>query len=185
MWARVMDGELLEIINTPKSLTINDIQYPVSIFTTAWTDEERKAIGIVPYVYFGNSINNMFYRTSEADVIVEEDRVVVVRETTARDIDSIKSVMKTHINSVLSNFLTQTDWYQIRNVENSTAIPANVIKWRADLRKKSAALEATIDAATDVESLEAMTAYTQEMLDAGKKASEFDEWPSDPREEVK
>jgi hypothetical protein len=92
--------------------------------------------------------------------------------------------MKTHINSVLSNFLTQTDWYQIRNVENSTAIPANVIKWRADLRKKSAALEATIDAATDVESLEAMTAYTQEMLDAGKKASEFDEWPSDPREEV-
>ena len=150
MWARVMDGELLEIINTPKSLTINDIQYPVSIFTTAWTDAARKEIGIVPYVYFGNSINNMFYRTSEADVIVEEDRVVVVRETTARDIDSIKSVMKTHINSVLSNFLTQTDWYQIRNVE----------------------------------SLEAMTAYTQEMLDAGKKASEFDEWPSDPREEV-
>tara|TARA_Y100001973_G_scaffold90071_1_gene137161 strand:+ start:148 stop:315 length:168 start_codon:yes stop_codon:yes gene_type:complete len=49
MWARIMGSQLVEIINQPKSMTINNVQYPKSIFTRAWTDEERKAIGIVPY----------------------------------------------------------------------------------------------------------------------------------------
>ena len=55
MWARIMGSQLVEIINIPKPMTINDIQYPFSIFTRAWTDEERKALGIVPYVYEGSS----------------------------------------------------------------------------------------------------------------------------------
>ena len=62
MWARIVDNKIVQTISNPKAMTINDIQYPVSIFTKAWTDEERKALGIIPYVYEGNSINNMFYK---------------------------------------------------------------------------------------------------------------------------
>ena len=54
MWARIMGSELVEIINRPKSMTINDIQYPKSIFSSACTVDERKALGIVPYIYTGN-----------------------------------------------------------------------------------------------------------------------------------
>ena len=176
-----MGSQLVEIINTPKGMTINDIQYPVSIFTRAWTDAARKALGIVPYVYTGNSIENMFYTTSEAAPSVEEDRVVVAKTQTARDMASIKVVMKDHISSVLSSYLTQTDWYHIRKIETDEALPADISKWRSDLRAKAVALETAIDAATDVAGLEAMTIYTQEMQDAGKEAPEFDEWPTDPR----
>ena len=54
MWARIMGSQLVEIIHKPKAMTINDVQYPKSIFGSSWTDEERKAIGIVPYEYEGS-----------------------------------------------------------------------------------------------------------------------------------
>tara|TARA_R100001443_G_scaffold1899_7_gene6559 strand:+ start:3389 stop:3652 length:264 start_codon:yes stop_codon:yes gene_type:complete len=79
MWARIEDGKIVQTLSTPKSLTINGVQYPVSIFTTAWTDAERKAIGIVPYVYEGSLVDNMFYSTSESAPSVQEDKVVVTR----------------------------------------------------------------------------------------------------------
>ena len=182
MWARIMGSQLVEIINIPKGMTINDIQYPVSIFTRAWTDEERKALGIVPYVYEGSSVDNMFYTSSESSPVVKADKVVVTRSQTARDIDNIKNTMKKHISSVLQSTLEQTDWIVIREQDNGTAKPADLAKWRTDLRAKAAALETAIDSKTDVAGLEAMTVFTTEMLDAGKKCSEFDDWPSNPRE---
>jgi hypothetical protein len=182
MWARIMGSQLVEIISIPKPMTINDIQYPFSIFTRAWTDEERKALGIVPYVYEGNAIENMFYTSSESSPVVEENRVVVTRSQTPRDVDAVKTTMKNHVSSVLQSTLAQTDWIVIREQDNGTAKPEDLAQWRTDLREKAASLETAIDAKSDVASLEAMTVFTQAMADAGKKASEFDEWPSNPRE---
>lgn len=177
-----MGSQLVEIINQPKAMTINDIQYPKTIFTRAWTDEERKALGIVPYVYEGSRVENMFYTSSESAPAVEENRVVVTRTQTARDIDAIKDTMKKHVSDVLSGYLAQTDWIVIREQDNGTAKPADLAQWRTDLRAKADALEAAIDAKTDVAGLEAMTVFTQEMADAGKVAAEFNDWPSNPRE---
>lgn len=182
MWARIMGSQLVEVINQPKAMTINDIQYPKTIFTRAWTDEERKALGIVPYVYEGSMVENMFYTSSESAPAVEENRVVVTRTQTARDIDAIKDTMKKHVSNVLSGYLEQTDWIVIREQDNGTAKPADLAQWRTDLRAKADALEAAIDAKTDVAGLEAMTVFTQEMADAGQLASEFNDWPSNPRE---
>jgi len=181
MWARIMGSQLVEIINMPKAIMINDIQYPKSIFTRAWTDEERKALGIVPYVHEGSGRENMFYTSSESLPAVQADKVVVTRSQTARDIKDIKATMKKHVSSVLQGSLAQTDWIVIREQDNGTAKPADLAKWRTDLRAKAAALETAIDAKSDVAGLEAMTVFTKEMEDAGKKASEFDEWPVDPR----
>jgi hypothetical protein len=83
---------------------------------------------------------------------------------------------------VLSGYLAQTDWIVIREQDNGTAKPADLAKWRTDLRAKAVALETAIDDKSDVASLEAMTVFTEEMRDAGKTASEFNEWPVNPRE---
>ena len=181
MWARIMGSQLVEIINMPKAIMINDIQYPKSIFTRAWTDEERKALGIVPYVHEGSGRENMFYTSSESLPAVQADKVVVTRSQTARDIKDIKATMKKHVSSVLQGSLAQTDWIVIREQDNGTAKPADLAKWRTDLRAKAAALETAIDAKSDVASLEAMTVFTKEMSDTGKECSEFDEWPLNPR----
>jgi len=181
MWARIMGSQLVEIISIPKPMTINDIQYPFSIFTKAWTDEERKELGIVPYVYEGSSVENMFYTSSESSPAVQADKVVVTRSQTPRDVDAIKNTMKNHVSSVLQSTLAQTDWIVIREQDNGSAKPADLAKWRTDLRAKAAALETAIDAKSDVAGLEGMTIFTKEMRNAGKEASEFDEWPKNPR----
>ena len=184
MWARIEDNKIVQTISNPKAMTLNDIQYPKSIFTRAWTDEERKALGIVPYVYEGVGVENMFYTSSESSPVVKADKVVVTRSQTARDIDNIKNTMKKHISSVLQSTLEQTDWIVIREQDNGTAKPADLAQWRTDLRAKAVALETAIDAKSDVSGLEAMTIFTEKMKDAGKKASEFDEWPRNPRESL-
>jgi len=163
-------------------MTINNVQYSKAIFTSAWTDEERKSLGIVPYVHEGSGRENMFYTSSESSPAVQADRVVVTRSQTPRDVDAIKNTMKNHVSSVLQSTLAQTDWIVIREQDNGTAKPEDLAKWRTDLREKAAALETAIDAKSDVAGLEAMTVFTEAMKDAGKKASEFDEWPRNPRE---
>ena len=181
MWARIVGTQLVEIIHQPKAMTINDVQYPKSIFGSSWTDEERKAIGIVPYEYEGSYISNMFYSTSEAAPAVEENRVVVRRTQSANNVDDIKAVMKTSVSKTLGNYLEQTDWIVIREQDNGTAKPADLAKWRTDLREKAAALETSIDSKSDVAGLEAMTVVTEEMLEKGENA-EFYDWPVNPRE---
>ena len=181
MWARIVGSQLVEIIHQPKAMTINDVQYPKSIFGSSWTDEERKALGIVPYVYEGSYIENMFYSTSEAAPAVEEDRVVVRRTQSANDVDDIKEVMKNSVSKTLGNYLEQTDWIVIREQDNGTAKPADLAKWRTDLRAKAAALETAIDSKSDVAGLEAMTIVTPEMIEKEENA-EFHDWPVNPRE---
>ena len=182
MWARIMGSQLVEIIHRPKSMYINDIQYPKSIFGSSWTNAERKELGIVPYEYEGSFVENMFYTTSEAAPVVESDRVVVRRTQSANNVDDIKAAMKNSVSKTLASYLQQTDWIVIREQDNGTAKPSDLAKWRTDLRAKAVALETAIDDKTDVASLEAMTVFTKEMEDAGKKASEFHEWPENPRD---
>ena len=177
MWARIVGNQLVEIISHPKPMTINNIQYPSSIFTRAWTNEERKAIGIVPYEYTGTVANNMFHSSSESSPVVEADKVVVTRTKTARDIDEIKTTMKNHVDSLLRSYLQQSDWIVIREQDIGTAKPADLNKWRNDLRKKAKDLETAIDSKSTVESLEEMTINKEE-----GKTAELDDWPICPRE---
>jgi len=184
MWARIVDGKIVQTISNPKPLTINNVQYPSSIFTSAWTDEERKVLSILPYEYVGSWVDDMFYTSSESNPIIEENKVVITRIKKARDIDQIKITMKNHVNSILKNYLEQTDWIIIREQDNSTAKPTDLAKWRDDLRIKAKALETSIDSKSDVADLEEITMFTQEMQDAGKIASEFYDWPKNPRESI-
>ena len=181
MWARIVGSQLVDIIHQPKAMTINDVQYPKSIFGSSWTDEERKALGIVPYVYEGSYVSNMFYSTNEAAPDVYEDRVVVRRTQSANNVDDIKVAMKNSVSKTLGNYLDQPDWIVIREQDNGTAKPADLAKWRTDLRAKAAALETSNDNKSDVASLEAMTIVTSEMAEK-KENAEFHDWPVNPRE---
>ena len=95
MWARIMGDQLVEVISRPKSVTVNGVVHPKEIFSSSWTNEERKAIGVVPYVYEGSYVENMFYTSSESAPEVEETRVVVKRTQSARDVSKIKATMNT------------------------------------------------------------------------------------------
>ena len=83
MWGRVFNGQLVEIIYQPKAIMINDVQHPKTIFTRAWTNEERKAIGIIPFEYSGSHGDDRFYTNSESTPVVGSDKVVITKSKSA------------------------------------------------------------------------------------------------------
>ena len=51
MWALVTDNTITKIINNPKGLVIDNIQYSRNIFSFRWSNEEREAIGLYEVVW--------------------------------------------------------------------------------------------------------------------------------------
>ena len=181
MWAVISEGKIIQTINNPRPLTLSGIQYPRSIFSSAWTDAERKAIGILPYIYSGQYQDDMFYTGSEGSPVIGEDSVNITQTKNERTVSFIKDNMKAQVNSVLSSELGKTDWIIIRKADIDKEPPADLMQCRTDLRAKAAELEAAIDEKDSVDNLKAMTVLTQEMLDAGNKAAVFYDWPKNPR----
>ena len=195
MWALVNDGLVVKTINNPKPMIVDDIRHPKEIFTRAWTDAERKAIGILPYVFEGSYVKNMFYTTSESSPSVGSDSVVITRTQTSRSVSDIKTTMKSLTNSALSSYLTQTDWVVIRKSETGKDAPTDLATWRSDLRARAVEIETAIDEKSSVADLEAMTTPTAEQLqtyeddlaaaEEGEEVSPpeavFSDWPKNPR----
>jgi len=183
MWARIMGEQLVEMISRPKELTIDNVVYPKQIFTS-WTVGQRTSLGIVPVEKSGSYIDNMFYTSTESAPAVQADKVVVSYSQVANKVSDVKVSMKTHINKVLQDTLSQTDWVVTRKTETARNAPVKIAKWRADLRDKAVALETAIDSKTTLEELEAMTVITAAQFDAGVTTAEFHNWPENPKEEV-
>ena len=82
---------------------------------------------------------------------VELDPVVVI--------SGVKSNEKNQIKAQAANHLQSTDWYVVRHAESETAIPANVLTYRAAIRTKSNEMETAINNAATIEALEALFIY--------------------------
>ena len=91
MWARVLNGQLVEIIYQPKAMVINDIQHPKTIFTRAWTNEERKVIGILPYTYSGSNINNEYYTSTFSDSVGDDAVTRTYTNNAVSDLAELKT----------------------------------------------------------------------------------------------
>jgi hypothetical protein len=91
MWARIEDNKIVQTISNPKAMTLNDIQYPKSIFTRAWTDEERKSLGIVPYVYSGINRNDEYYTSTFSDSVGDDAVTRTYTSSIVSDLAKLKS----------------------------------------------------------------------------------------------
>ena len=172
MWARIEDGKIVQTISSPKSVIVNNIHYQAAMFGSAWTNEERKAIGIIPFEYSGSHGDSRFYNNSESSPVVGSDKVVITKSKSARSVSDVKKDLKEQVNRILKGCLDQTDWVVVRKAETGKDAPADIAKWRSDLRTKAAALESSIDSKSSVSDLQALTVSQSEGA-----APEFDDWP--------
>ena len=160
MWARVFNGQLVEIIHQPKAMVINDIQHPKTIFTRAWTDEERKAIGIIPYKYSGNNINDEYYTSTFSDSVGENAVTRTYTNNAVSDLTELKTSKISNAKDYANQLLSDTDWYVVRNVETSTAIPSEITAFRTAVRANYAALKTAITDAANVAAVAALYSFT-------------------------
>ena len=160
MWARVFNGQLVEIIHRPKAMVINDIQHPKTIFTRAWTNEERKAIGILPYTYSGSNINNEYYTSTFSDSVGDDAVTRTYTNNAVSDLAELKTNKITDAKSHANQLLSDTDWYVVRNAETSTAIPSEITAFRTAVRTNYAALKTAITDAANVAAVAALYSFT-------------------------
>ena len=154
MWARVADGSIQEIINTPKIITIDGITHPRTMFTL-WTDAERKAIGILP-VTKADNLDNQYHTEHNPSYAIESDGNSVT-ETITKAADKTLADVKTQqlikIKNRCNNLLAPTDWYVTRKYERSVAIPDKIIAFRAAVLTVYGASKSAINGAANIDAL--------------------------------
>ena len=70
-----------------------------------------------------------------------------------KDLDQLKETWTAKVKEAAGSMLSQTDWYVIRQAENSAAVPAEVLTRRGEIRTLSNEKETAIAACADVAAL--------------------------------
>ena len=94
MWALInSDNEIEEIIRFPKTLTIDNIKHPRTIFNT-WTWEQLNAIGIYEVIDNGTKGNDKFEYTSQATYTfnADDNNVTTSYTITEKALDDVNEV---------------------------------------------------------------------------------------------
>ena len=202
MYALVENNEITKIINNPKAMIINDVQYPAKIFEL-WSKDELNAIGIYEIVtdstnkkdeaYYINTneeynfADNQVTRSwgtatpkrLEDEDAVDEDGENILDDDGNQVINyGLKTKKKRIVKQQASGLLAPTDWYVVKaNEVEGYTVPENITTFRADVRSKSNEMETQIDACTTVEQLETLYTYTTD--DDGVQSRPLAEFPKE------
>ena len=204
MFALVQDGSIVSYPKGNKGITIDDIQYPQTIFTL-WTEEERNAIGIYTVeIDNSNFKDETFFTNTNQTISFDEDENKVKASygtATAKRLDDenavddngdpildsngnqmvnigLKTKYKTQFNYQAKALLDKTDWYIIKATDvDSYSVPSNITTYRAAVRTKVNSMEADIDACSNVEELETLLKYTTD--DNGVQSRPLGEFPDE------
>ena len=155
--------------NPDRAFTLGNIQYPANWFRNA-SAEERAAIGLTEVAdpesydqrfYWGSNNPKLLNDREESDENGNPLYVKVYDPITEVMVDSserlvtkgLKSQWTAQVKESANKLLAPTDWYVIRKAESNTAIPANVVTFRAAVKTECDRLETAIAAVTDVPAL--------------------------------
>ena len=180
MFALVENGKFVKIVNSNKGITIDNNQYPKTIFSL-WSNAEREAIGIyevvmdatnqkdeayyintnVSYAYSSGTVTGS-YGTATAKPIADilfEDGDEIPSDKAVGDIKSygLKGLEIKKIKAQASGLLSPTDWHVVKATEVSDYnVPSNVATYRTNVRAKSNEMETQINACSDVDALKTL-----------------------------
>ena len=182
MYALVINNEIVKVFANPEGFTLNDNQYSSQIFT-AWSKEEKQAIGIYEIEtdstnlkdesYYNNTNEIFEFKKGKAirkwgtatpkqleDVnATDEDGEPVIRDGKQVVIKGLKSQKIQIVKQQTAGLLSSSDWYVTRKADTGTAIPQEIQDFRNEVRAISNQQETQINACTTVEELKALYSY--------------------------
>ena len=193
MWAMVKAGQVTAIYPRPKAITIGDIQHPASIFT-AWTAEQKKAIGIYEYSEVNASPDSRYYKRGTSETVVNDSAGTVVKTWTpaAKNLADtgsegdedyqagVKTLEKARVKNQAASLLQGSDWMAIRAAEGGTDVPSAVATYRAAVRTKSNSMETAITNAADMDAVIALDVNTYHANGAINVVTTLQDWPEVP-----
>jgi len=182
MYALVINNEIVKVFANPEGFTLNDNQYSSQIFT-AWSKEEKQAIGIYEVEtdstnlkdesYYNNTNEIFEFKKGKAirkwgtatpkqleDVnATDEDGEPVIQDGKQVVIKGLKSQKIQIVKQQTAGLLSSSDWYVTRKADTGTAIPQEIQDFRNQVREVSNQQETQINACTTVEQLKALYSY--------------------------
>ena len=111
------------VVNKPRGLTIDSVQYPRNIFAL-WSKAELAAIGVMPYSEVRS--DNRYYHDGVLTRVIVGDEVVGTYAPLSKDIDHLKNNMLSTVKSVAGSLQSSVDWYWSRAAKGGTAVPSDV-----------------------------------------------------------
>jgi hypothetical protein len=187
MFALVESGNITQMPNGNKGITLGDNQYPASIYTL-WTEAERNAIGIYTVEidntnkkdeawYINTNISYAFgsgkvtgtYGTATAKKIADtlwteqdktDDKIPSDKDVGDAAVEGLKTIKKRMIDNQCAGILAPSDWMVVRATETGGTMDSGWKTWRASVRTKCNSMQTQIDNASDVDALAALFTYT-------------------------
>ena len=186
MWALIEDGSITKLINNPKGMTIDNIQYSRNIFSL-WSVAEKEAKGIYEVVHDNTNKKDERYYTNTNQTFTYDADAGTVTATygdatanahadtlfTADDednglgtegevkVEGLKTKKIRTIKQQAASELARTDWYIVRKADANTAVPSAITNHRAAVRTKCASMETAITNASNTAAIE--TLYTRDV----------------------
>ena len=141
------------VVNKPRGLTIDSVQYPRNIFAL-WSKAELAAIGVMPYSEVRS--DNRYYHDGVLTRVIVDDEVVGTYAPLSKDIDHLKNNMLSTVKSVAGSLQSSVDWYWSRAAKGGTAVPSDVATHATAIYTVMDAKESAITGLSD---LAAVIAY--------------------------
>jgi len=184
MWALVEDGSITKIINKPRGMIIDDIQYSRNIFSL-WSKSEREAKGIYEIVWNDAKKKDEEYYTNTNQTFTYDADAGTVTATygdatakahadtlfTSDDednglgtegevkVEGLKTKKIRNIKLQAAGELQKTDWYIVRKADANTAVPSAITNHRAAVRTKAAAMETLVTNASNTAAIQTLYTY--------------------------
>ena len=206
MWALLDDSDnITEIITHSKSLVIDDIRHPKALFR-AWTDAERKAIGIVPVTTSGSHLNTAYYIEKDEAFAIAGDKNSVVRTIGVKAADKVltdtlevdedgEAVLDDHDNQNISlgllsraklqantnanSLIKSFDWLVQRKVTHNINIPSDILTYIAAVRTAHASICTAIAACDTMAKYIAIHTTTYNEDGTVNVIAKVQDWPDD------
>ena len=183
MFALVESGNITQMPKGNKGITLNNIQYPPTIYTL-WSESERNAIGIYTveedntnlkdnewyintnqsYAFGGGKVTAT-YSTATAKSLTDtlytqadEDNGLGTKDDIK--VEGLKTYKKRMIDNQCARLLAPSDWMVIRATETGGTMDSGWKTWRASVRTKCNSMQTQIDNASDVDALATLFTYT-------------------------
>tara|TARA_B100001939_G_scaffold262942_1_gene230044 strand:+ start:200 stop:841 length:642 start_codon:yes stop_codon:yes gene_type:complete len=205
MWALInSDNEIEEIIRFPRTLTIDNIKHPKTIFKT-WTWEQLNAIGIYEVVDSGSKGDDTFEYTSQptytfssknknittsytiTEKALDDSNAVDEDGNNITDADGnqvinygLKTQAKIQVKQTANSLISRFNWLVERSIyDSSKTIPSAVSTYVASIRTDCAEIETAIDGASDMTAFKAL--YTDTVNSDGEvtQINRINRWTDD------
>jgi len=137
------------VVNKPRGLTIDSVQYPRNIFVL-WSKSELAAIGVKPYSE--TRLDSRYYNQGALTRTESDGEIVGTYASLSRDLDHLKNNMLSTVKSIAGSLQSSVDWYWSRAAKGGTAVPADIathataIYTMMDTKESAIAALSTLDA---------------------------------------